>query len=577
MTNAPIAASTPGTPLRLWPGVTAVVVQWLAWLGLSLVVPEAGPWGMIIAVTAGLAVLLWWLFLSRAPWSERVGVLVLIVVAVAATKRIVHESIAGGGMGMLIYFYAVPLVSLALVAGAALGRRLSSGPRRAAIAGAILIPCGALTLLRTGGITGDGDSDLHWRWSETPEERLLRAHDEPASPSAPAETSTAAAWPGFRGPERDGVVRGVRIETDWSKSPPHELWRRPVGPGWSSFAVEGGLVYTQEQRGEQELVSCYRLATGEPVWRHADPVRFWESNAGAGPRGTPALDRGRVYSLGGTGIVNALDAGTGELAWSRDAAKDTGEKVPEWGFAGSPLVLDDLVIVAASGRLVAYEAATGEQRWLGATGGMGYSSPHLVTLDGVAQILLLAGGNVASVDPSGGAKLWEHAWESGASIVQPALTAEGDVLVSGCGPMGGIGVRRLAAKHGSESWTVTERWTSRGLRPYFNDFVVHAGHAYGFDDGLLACIDLTDGARKWKGGRYGSGQLVLLADEDVLLVLSEEGELALVAAKPEEFTELARFPALAGKTWNHPVLAGDVLLVRNAEEMAAFRLSMDGR
>src|SRR6185436_3299167 len=179
----------------------------------------------------GLAVLLWWLFLSRAPWSERVGVLVLIVVAVAATKRIVHESIAGGGMGMLIYFYAVPLVSLALVAGAALGRRLSSGPRRAAIAGAILIPCGALTLLRTGGITGDGDSDLHWRWSETPEERLLRAPDEPASPSAPAETSTAAAWPGFRGPERDGVVRGVRIETDWSKSPPHELWRRPVGPG----------------------------------------------------------------------------------------------------------------------------------------------------------------------------------------------------------------------------------------------------------------------------------------------------------------------------------------------------------
>ena len=143
--------------------------------------------------------------------------------------------------------------------------------------------------------------------------------------------------------------------------------------------------------------------------------------------------------------------------------------------------------------------------------------------------------------------------------------------------MRGMGVQRLAVANGPSGWTVAEVWTSRGLKPYFNDYVVHNDHAFGFDGSILSCIDLADGKRKWKGGRYGNGQLVLLPDQDVLLVLSEEGELALVRASPDQFTELARFKAIEGKTWNHPVLVGDVLLIRNGEEMAAFRLSRAGR
>jgi outer membrane protein assembly factor BamB len=410
--------------------------------------------------------------------------------------------------------------------------------------------------------------------------KLIGAETPPANLDRPAMSESGfgeAEWPGFRGPARDGIVRGVQIETDWSKSSPVELWRKPIGPGWSSFAVHGDLVYTQEQRGEDELVSCYRLTTGEPVWRHRDPVRFWESNGGAGPRGTPTLHNNRVYTLGATGVINALDANNGGVVWSRNAATDTEVEVPGWGVASSPLVIDDLVVVAVSGRLIAYDIRTGQPRWLGPVGGAGYSSPHLVTIDGVAQILLLRGSRTISVAPADGALLWEHTWLPGVSIVQPALTADGDVLISSGDAMGGLGMRRLAVARTPTGWTVEERWTSRGLKPYFNDFVVHEGHVFGFDGSILASISLADGERTWKGGRYGHGQMVLLPDQDLLLVLSEDGELALVSATSDKFTEVARFPALNAKTWNHPVLVGDVLLVRNGEEMTAFRLPAASR
>jgi outer membrane protein assembly factor BamB len=568
--------------LRLWPGVLAVALQWLAWLVLPKVFPDAALYAMLGAIGGGgLAVVLWWLFFSRAPWLERVGAIVLMPIAVFATLQVVHPSIANGAMGMLLPFYAIPVLCLALVCWAVASHRFSGGLRHASLVATILLACGVFTLLRTGGMTGDGDSDFHWRWTQTPEEWLLaQADDEPvATPSAPTTTKTVADWPGFRGPDRDGIVRGVRIATDWSKSPPDELWRRPIGPGWSSFAVHGDLLYTQEQRGSDELVACYNVTTGQPVWRHRDAARFWESNAGAGPRATPTLSNGHVYTLGATGIVNALDATDGAVVWSRNAASDTGVKVPSWGFASSPLVVDNLVIVATTGRLVAYDHATGHPRWLGPVGGSGYSSPHLATIDKVKQVLLLDGDGAISVAPATGTQLWKYPWPSD-GIVQPALTADGDVLIgtgSGIGAGGGMGVRRIAVAQGAGGWTAEERWTSVGLKPYFNDFVVHQGHAFGFDGGILACIDLADGKRKWKGGRYGHGQLILLADQDLLLVLSEKGELALVAATPDEFIELAQFAAVEGKTWNHPVLVGDVLLARNSQEMVAFRLSLAGR
>lgn len=569
---------TPLKPLRLWPGVVAAVLLVLARFIVPLFVPDAGGLAVIGSVAGALVILVWWLLFSRAPWTERIGAIVLMAGALLAIAPLVHPSITNGMMGRMFPVFTTPLLCLALVVAVVASRRLTSTPRRASIAAAIVLTCAGMTLVRTDGVTGDGGSDIHWRWTRTPEERLLAQAESKPMALAPAlvAAETGTDWPGFRGPARDGVVPGVRIETDWARKPPVELWRRPIGPGWSSFAVRGDLFYTQEQRGDDEIVSCYHASTGEPVWQHRDAARFWESNAGAGPRATPALSGDRVYTMGATGILNALDAADGTVVWSHNAASDTGAELPGWGFAGSPLVVGDVVIAAASGQLVAYDAATGEQRWLGPTGGAGYSSPHLATIDGVDQILLLRGRRTTSVAPADGTLLWEHSWEPAVSMLQPALIADGDLLIAAGDAMGGIGMRRIAVARAADGWTTEERWTSRGLKPYFSDFVVHKGHAFGFDGTILGCIDLENGERKWKGGRYGSGQLLLLADQDMLLVLSERGELVLVEATPDQLKELARFPAIKGKTWNHPVLVGDRLLVRNDQEMAAFRLPLAG-
>jgi outer membrane protein assembly factor BamB len=315
------------------------------------------------------------------------------------------------------------------------------------------------------------------------------------------------------------------------------------------------------------MVTCYNLNTGEPVWRHSDSTRFWDSHAGAGPRSTPTLCNGRVYTLGATGILNVLDARNGSLIWSRDAASENAVKVLAWGFTGSPLVVGDVVIISLSGKLAAYDTASGKPRWSFPDGGNSYSSPHLVTIDGVSQVLHISKAATLSVEPASGKQLWKYPWMIDERILQPALINGGDLLLAG----EGYGMRRINVSHDQGRWSVKETWTSDEMRLNFNDFIIHKGHAYGFDGPSIACIDIKTGKRKWKGNPY-RGWLLLLADQDLLLVLSEKGKLALVEATPDHFKELAQFPAIEGRTWNHPALAGNVLLVRNGLEMAAFRL-----
>jgi outer membrane protein assembly factor BamB len=563
-------------PLRLWPGVVIVIVQWLVWLVVPMVSPDdqAIAIGVFGGLLGGVAIAVWWMFFSQAPWIERWGVIILASGAFVLTSFIIHESIGTSMMGLMFFTYAVPVLSLAFVLCVIACRRLPDQPRRIMMIATIILSCGMWTLLRSDGMASDTSADFAWRWTETSEDRLLaQTVDEPMVFIPTSDIAeTEAEWPGFRGSQRDGIIRGVRIETNWSVSPPVELWRRPIGPGCSSFAVHGPRFYTQEQRGESELVSCYDVTTGKPVWRHSDKARFWDSHAGAGPRGTPTLSDGRVYTFGATGILNVLNAHDGSVVWSRNASTETNTEIPGWGITSSPLVIDDLVIVAVVGKLVAYDLVSGDLRWKGPDGGESYSSPHLLTIDGVEQVLLLSPYGAVSLSPGDGTVLWKYHWPADGRIVQPCLVADGDLLLGA----GGTGMRRIAVTNGPNGWTSEERWTSRGLRPNHYDSVVHKGHAFGFKGASIACIEIKDGKPKWKGGRYG-GFLILLADQDLLLVLTEKGELVLVEAAPDQFTELALFQAIEGKTWSHPVLVGDVLLVRNAQEMVAFRLTLAGR
>jgi outer membrane protein assembly factor BamB len=555
--------------LRIWPGIVIVVLQWTFRYVLPEIVPSALMYAVFSGIIGGLAVLIWWMFFSKARGIDRWGAPIIIIITFFIVAQFLHKSISTAMQGMMFTIYSLPVVSIAFVAWAVVSERMNLKLRRITMVITIFLSLGIWLVLRTNGMTGQTHQDFAWRWSKTSEEKLLSSSADSGLTTGKA-TGFENKWPGFRGQKRDGIVNGIRIKTDWTRKPPVELWRRPVGPGCSSFAVSDNYIFTQEQRGDEEIVSCYNLNTGEPVWMHSDSARFWDAHAGAGPRSTPTLCNGRVYTMGATGILNVLDAANGKVIWSRKASKDAGTEDSGWGYTSSPLVIDSVVIVACVGKLMSYNIATGHLLWSGSDGGDSYSSPHLLTIKGVRQVLLMSANGVISVDPGTGAAFWKYDWKSDTRIEQPSMIDNNSLLIS---QGSGKGIRRISVQYDADKWTIGEQWTSTNLKPNFNDFIVHEGYAYGFDGPSLVCIDLKDGSRKWKGQRY-AGEMILLADQDVLLMVTEKGELALTEAKPDQFKELAKIQGIKGKTWNHPALAGDILLIRNAQEMAAFRLSL---
>lgn len=542
--------------------------------------------GAILLVLLALTV--WWLTRRRVSRVERWSVAGALVVAAVASVLVADKS-----MGPMPIFDGMPWVLTACTAWLLLtaGVTADRSPGNLRHLGLIVLPfatLGLFTLLRLDGLRGDGRPDYQWRWGQTSEDRYLAAGHGAGGMAiaASAETQTSATttrsapltlrpgdWPAFRGPGRDANVPGVRIATDWDANPPTALWRRRVGPAWSSIVIVGDRVFTHEQHGDTEAVVCRDAGSGDEVWVHGDPGRFWESLSGAGPRATPAFADGRLFALGARGMLNCLDAATGRRRWSRDITADCGAKVPDWGFSGSPLVVDGIVVVYGGGKgdndLLAYHAESGEPAWTAPAGEWSYSSPHFVTVNGARQVLFLSDRGVTAVNPVSGALLWEHPIAgSSPRSVQPLLVSSNTLLVSHGMDMA-TGLIELPA---ADAGKATEKWASRNLKPSFNDFVVHGGFVYGFDGTIFSCIDLKDGARRWKKGRYGAGQVLLLPDQPVLLVVSEQGEAVLVSTNPDNFEELGRFQAVNGKTWNHAAIAHRRLYVRSDAEMACFDL-----
>jgi outer membrane protein assembly factor BamB len=480
---------------------------------------------------------------------------------------------------------ALELVWLVFLAGL-------SWAARGVVVAVVVVACAAV---RLDGMSGNLMPHLAWRFSRKPDERLEKpaVQSSEAGVERPVDLSmtTPDDFPQFLGPNRDGRLNGPRLDTDWQAHPPRKLWRQPIGAGWSSFAVVGPYAVTQEQRGEEELVVCYEVATGNVRWSHWDKGRFGSMMDGIGPRATPTIAEGRVYTMGAEGRLNCLDGADGSLVWTHDVvAEHAANRRVQWGKSCSPLLVGELVVVSGGGpdghSLVAYHQVTGKLAWHAGDDPSSYSSPVLTTLDGVQQILIVnhhtpaepplgrpLEPSLVSHDPIDGRVLWSFSWVGDQPKVPQPVPLAGNRVLLGAGY--GIGCHMLRVARGEAgAWREETIWKHNRLKPKFTNLVVRDGFVYGLDDGkALVCLDLDDGTVKWKSGRYGHGQVLLV--NEVLLIQAEDGEVALVEAASERHHELARFQAIDGKTWNNPALAGRYLLVRNAEEAACYELPLE--
>jgi outer membrane protein assembly factor BamB len=584
LTAAPVdqlqpPAPSPGRP-RVWPAVALVGLYWAFFFASPLLGLTMFP-GFLARMAAGLllalAFSLWWSFNRGIPRRDRLVGFAGVVLGGVAAALLSDRTVPA----MILVLMGLPLAFTAWAVWLVVARRFSARTRLRGVLAALALVWGAFLVIRMQGLGGEGRPEVYWRWSPTPEDLYLQKRAAEGWNVVKLETTLTPRhgdWPGFRGPQRDGVVRGVRIATDWSATPPTPAWKRLIGPAWSSVVIVGDRLFTQEQVGEFEAVVCLDAATGREVWSHQDRARWHDGQADAGPRATPTFADGRLYALGATGILNCLDAVTGERKWSRNLATDAGAKAPVWGFGSSPLVVNDLVIVFAGGEggksLLAYNARTGGSPvWTAPAGSFSYSSPQLAWLEGKPQVLFLGDRGLTAFDPATGSVLWEHRIPSGGPglprTIQPHRVGDTQFLI---GSEADFGTALIDVQRDGGAWTTTQRWAARALKPSFNDFVVSDGSVYGFDGAIFCCLDLKSGKRRWKDGRYGHGQVLLLAEQRLLLVVTEQGEAVLLAANPERHEELGRFQAVEGKTWNHPVIAHGRLYVRNAREIACYEL-----
>lgn len=452
------------------------------------------------------------------------------------------------------------------------------GRTRLLVLGVVVIIGVALRLsLRVdGSVSGTGLPRYTWVWAKVPDKQFA-----PVIPEAEAAQPTLTDVPDvpqFLGMNRDGILTDVGLSHDWQKQPPRELWRVSVGEGWGAFCVVGGRAITQEQRDQEEWVTAYDLGTGKVLWHHADRTRFSEWQGGDGPRATPTHDAGKVYTLGATGILNCLDVTTGKVLWTHDLMKDFGMQNLTWGFSNSPLIVDDLVIVAGAKKpgptLVAYDKASGALRWKSGTDEATYASPILATLAGKRVIVLNNAPGLSLVDAASGEVLLNHVWgiDKWPKASQPVVLPGDKVFMSAGYGMGCVMLQIKADAQGKLS--ATSVWENHKMKTQFNSVTPSGDLLLGLDDGRMAAVETATGERLWKEGRFGAGQHLLVGDK--VLIQSESGEVVLGDAARTGFKVLATLPALSSKTWNYPTLAGRLLLARNDREAVCYELPLAG-
>lgn len=479
----------------------------------------------------------------------------------------------------------VGLINLAAYVWIRAISRLSTRPQITAVGTLLLFQAALLLMFRFDEFAGDGRILFQWRWTRSPEQRLAEFSTTTGDNPSLANLSAVeeADSPAFRGADRTGRYFLPQLDMNWTEHAPRELWRRPVGRGWSSFAIVGEYAITHEQRDDFETVVCYELKSGNEVWQHRNRARFDEATSGAGPRATPTIHVGKVYSFGATGILNCLEGTDGQVSWSRELEK---ESVPLFGYSSSPLIVGSRLFVTPGGKpgsILALDADTGETIWSRDSRKPGYSSPQLFRTKQMDQILVFDATGLHGYDAETGDICWTFAWgdnsDDQVNVCQPVIVAslvpqsgeeiEAYELLISSGY--GRGSALIHVSQGpSGTWKTTAAWHTKTLKSKFSDVVVSEGHAYGLDEGILTCISLVDGSRRWKNGRYGYGQLILI--NQMLLIQAESGRVVLVEANSQRFVEVASLDVLRERTWNQPVVVGRHLLVRNDREAICLEL-----
>ncbi len=474
------------------------------------------------------------------------------------------------------------------------------------------LPVALLTLFYID-FGGDGQVVFRprfWNWKS---ENYLTVNEHSAT-GVDLKTATEYDFNQFLGPDRNlKVNNGIELATDWEKNPPELLWKIDVGDAWSGFAVVNGYAVTQEQRGANECVTCYNVLTGELAWiyqmtrRHEDALALGK----VGPRATPTIHQGRVYTTGGNGILDCIDGTDGSLIWSVDVPGLVGiDLIPRtnslgidyaaensslmWGRSCSPLIYKDTVIVSAGGplgaedgdddptcTLIAFDLATGEEVWRGGSRRISYGSPNLATIAGKTQIVVMAEQHAVGHDPDTGEELWafERPGSSSAEANCSQVNHIGgnQFLLTKGYRLGGelISVQQDSAG----KWAATSlAKSSRLLNTKMTNPVVTGGFAWALSDGFLSCVAFEGEQplrRTWRERtKYGHGQLLAVGDK--LLIHGEDGVLALANLDSQKFDQIAKTKTVEGFCWNTIALYGDLVLVRSEREAACYRLPIIG-
>jgi outer membrane protein assembly factor BamB len=383
-----------------------------------------------------------------------------------------------------------------------------------------------------------------------------------------ALAQSAADWPQWRGPNRDGISKETGLLKQWPAEGPPLVWKASgAGGGYSSFSVANGKLYTMGLRGEREYVVAFDVATGKEAWSTPHGSAF-RNDRGDGPRGTPTVDGDRVYALGGSGDLTALDARTGKIAWSKNVLKEFGGSNITWGISESPLVLGDKVLVNPGGpgaSIVALNKANGGLIWKSQSDKAGYSSAIPVEVNGTTQVVFFTAERAVGLDAKDGRLLWEYGKPANnvANVATPIARAN-RIFISSDYDTGG-GVVEIKADNKAQ-----EVWFTKNMRNHHSSSVLIGDYLYGFSSAILTAIRFDTGEIAWRDRSVGKGSLVY-ADGN-LYCFSENGVVGLVEATPTGYKEKGRFRIAQGNlpTWTHPVVVGGRLYLRDQDTIYAY-------